>query len=96
MPNVYFLFGNDEFAIARKLKEFDSDFTDPTSADMNTARLDARSMTENDLNNAVNAMPFLAQRRLVLLENPRRNTTIHLPVRSFLSILRRLLIQRAS
>jgi len=70
MPNLYFLFGNDEFAISRKLKDFDSDFTDPTSADMNTARLDARSMTENELNTAVNAMPFLAKRRLVLLENP--------------------------
>jgi DNA polymerase-3 subunit delta len=36
---------------------------------MNTARLDARSMSEDDLNNAVNAIPFLARRRLVLLEN---------------------------
>jgi hypothetical protein len=27
---------------------------------MNTTRLEARTMTENDLNNAVNAMPFLA------------------------------------
>jgi len=70
MPNFYFLFGNDEFAITRKLKEFESDFTDPTSADMNTARLEARSMSEDDLNNAVNAMPFLAKRRLVLLQNP--------------------------
>jgi DNA polymerase-3 subunit delta len=70
MPNIYFLFGNDEFGIARKLKEFESDFTDPTSADMNTARLDARSISEDDLNNAVNAMPFLAKRRLVLLQNP--------------------------
>ena len=70
MPNFYFLFGNDEFAITRKLKEFESDFTDPTSADMNTTRLEARSMSEDDLNNAVNAMPFLAKRRLVLLQNP--------------------------
>ena len=70
MPNFYFLFGNDEFAITRKLKEFESDFTDPTSADMNTARLEARSMSEDDLNNAVNAIPFLAKRRLVLLQNP--------------------------
>lgn len=68
--NLHFLFGNDEFAISRKLKEFESDFDDPTSADMNTARLDARAMSENDLNNAVNAMPFLARRRLVLLANP--------------------------
>ena len=70
MPNLYFLFGTDEFAITRKLKEFEADFSDPTSADMNTARLEARSMDENDLNNAVNSMPFLAKRRLVLLENP--------------------------
>ena len=70
MPTLFFLYGNDEFAIARKLKEFAADFSDPTSADMNTARLDARSMSENDLNNAVNAMPFLAKRRLVLLQNP--------------------------
>ena len=70
MPTLYFLFGNDEFAISRKLKDFESDFTDPTSADMNTARLDARSMNDTDLNNAVNAMPFLAKRRLVLLANP--------------------------
>lgn len=70
MPNLHFLFGNDEFAIARKLKDFESDFTDPTSADMNTARLEARTMTENDLNTAVTSMPFLAKRRLVLLANP--------------------------
>jgi DNA polymerase-3 subunit delta len=70
MPNIYFLFGNDEFAITRRLKEFVADFPDPTSADMNTARLDARTMTENDLNTAVNAMPFLAPRRLVLLADP--------------------------
>ena len=69
-PNVYFLYGNDEFAISRRLKEFEADFSDPTSADMNTARLEARTMTENDLNTAVNAMPFLAPRRLVLLANP--------------------------
>src|SRR5215212_5748622 len=70
MSNIHFLYGNDEFAISRRLKDFESDFPDPTSADMNTARLDARTASENDLNNAVNAMPFLAQRRLVLLANP--------------------------
>lgn len=70
MPNIFFLYGNDEFAISRKLKEFESDFSDSSSADMNTARLDARTASENDFNNAVNAMPFLAKRRLVLLANP--------------------------
>jgi len=70
MPNIFFLHGNDEFAINRKIKDFESDFSDPTTAGMNTARLEARTMTENDLNNAVNAMPFLAANRLIILSNP--------------------------
>jgi len=70
MSNVIFLYGNDEFAITRRLKDFESDFSDPTTAGMNTAHLEARSMSEDELNNAVNAMPFLASKRLVILSNP--------------------------
>jgi DNA polymerase III subunit delta len=70
MPNVIFLYGNDEFAMARRLADFNSIFGDVTSADMNTARLDARSVTEDDLNTAVNSMPFLGKQRLILLSNP--------------------------
>ncbi|MGZ6316375.1 MAG: DNA polymerase III subunit delta, partial [Anaerolineales bacterium] len=68
--NVTFLYGNDEFAIRQRLAEFGALFDDPSSADMNTARLEARTMSEDDLNNAVNAMPFLAKQRLVMLSNP--------------------------
>ena len=70
MPNIFILYGNDEFAITRRLKDFESDFTDPTTAGMNTARLEARSMSEDEFNNAINAMPFLAPKRLVILSNP--------------------------
>ena len=67
---LFFLYGNDEFSIARRLKEFEFEFPDRTSAEMNTARLDARSLADEELNNAVNAMPFLAASRLVMLANP--------------------------
>jgi DNA polymerase-3 subunit delta len=70
MPTIFLLYGNDEFAIARKVKDFESGFNDPTTADMNTTRLEARTMSENDLNNAVNAMPFLAPSRLVFIAYP--------------------------
>ena len=70
MPNIFILYGNDEFAITRRLKDFESDFSDPTTAGMNTAHFEARSMTEEELNNALNAMPFLAPKRLVILSNP--------------------------
>ena len=68
--NIIILYGNDEFAITRKLKDFESDFSDPTTAGMNTARFEARSMTDEEFNNALNAMPFLAPKRLVILSNP--------------------------
>ncbi len=67
---IYILYGNDEFAITRKLKDFESGFSDPTTAGMNTARFEARSMTDEEFNNALNAMPFLASKRLVELANP--------------------------
>jgi DNA polymerase-3 subunit delta len=70
MPNVEFLYGDDEFAIARRLNEFMADFPDASSAEMNITRLDAAAMSDGDLNNAVNAMPFLAEKRLVILANP--------------------------
>jgi DNA polymerase III subunit delta len=70
MPNIFILFGNDEFAITRKLKDFESGFSDPTTAGMNTAHFEARSMSDEEFNNALNAMPFLASKRLVTLANP--------------------------
>ena len=67
---VVLLYGDDEYAIARRLAEFGSIFADRSTADMNTAQLDARTVSQDDLNNAVNALPFLAGQRLVLLANP--------------------------
>ena len=71
MPDhhVHFFFGNDEFAIRKQAEKFASKFSDPTTAGMNTSRLDARTVSENDLSNATGSMPFLADKRLVLLEN---------------------------
>jgi DNA polymerase-3 subunit delta len=68
--NVVLLYGNDDFAMRRRERAFESAFSDETSASMNTRRLEARTMSEDDLNNAVNAMPFLAEQRLVFLSDP--------------------------
>ena len=67
--HIFFYFGNDEFAIRKQADKFASIFSDPTTAGMNTSRLDLRVASENDLSNAVGALPFLARQRLVVLEN---------------------------
>jgi DNA polymerase-3 subunit delta len=74
-PHILFFYGNDEFAIRKQAEKFDAMFSDPTTAGMNTARLDARHASESDLVNAVGAMPFLAPQRLVILENVSKKYT---------------------
>ena len=70
MPHIYYYYGNDEFAVRKQAEKFGASmFSDPTTADMNTSRFDARTVSENELNKAIGAMPFLAAQRLVLLEN---------------------------
>ncbi len=73
--HIFFYFGNDEFAIRKQAEKFASMFSDPTTAGMNTSRLDARTVSENELTNAIGAMPFLAPQRLVVLENVSKRYT---------------------
>ncbi len=64
---ILFIYGNDEFALARRLKKVQQRVD---KDGMNTTQLEARTMRKEELNTAVNAMPFLAERRLVFLEKP--------------------------
>lgn len=75
-PHIFFYYGNDEFALRKQAEKFSASmFTDPTTADMNSSRLDARTVSENELTKAVGAMPFLAPQRLVVLENVSKKYT---------------------
>ncbi len=74
-PHIFFFYGNDEFAVRKQAEKFGAMFSDPTTAGMNTSRLDARTTNENELTNAVGAMPFLAPQRLVILENVSKKYT---------------------
>lgn len=69
-PVVYVLNGEDEYAISSFLSALQGRMGDPTTAEMNTTRIDGRSLSFDALINAVSAMPFLAQRRLVIVTNP--------------------------
>ncbi|MCJ7723132.1 MAG: DNA polymerase III subunit delta [Anaerolineales bacterium] len=67
---VIILYGDDEHAVSKRLKAYQAALGDSTTADMNITRLDGRSLTDEELNNAVNSLPFLGDKRLVLLANP--------------------------
>lgn len=81
------LYGTDEFAIARRL----ADIAAQTDKDgMNTSRLEARLTSDEELNNAVNAMPFLSDKRLVIIANPSQKYGAGEPRKKFTEFLGRI------
>jgi DNA polymerase III subunit delta len=70
-PSVILLHGNDEFAIAEHIEKLCAGLGDPSTADMNIARFDGRAGLDFEaLYTAVNAAPFLAPRRVMVLAHP--------------------------
>jgi DNA polymerase-3 subunit delta len=70
-PSVIILHGSDEFAIAGHIAKLCAGLGDPSTTDMNVARFDGRAGIDFEaLNTAVNAMPFLAPRRVAVLMHP--------------------------
>ncbi len=69
-PSVYLLMGDDMHAMQGIVRDLIAHMGDPVSAEMNITRLDGSRALGNELAEAVNAYPFLVERRLVILENP--------------------------
>jgi len=70
-PAVYILYGDDEFAlqgfINQKLKPL---MGDAANAEMDITHLDGAEITLRDLHAETHSMPFLTQRRMVILSQP--------------------------
>jgi DNA polymerase-3 subunit delta len=69
-PSVYLLFGDDTHAMQAFVRELIARMGDPGLAEMNTTRLDGKTASEEDLRTAVGSLPFLCERRLVILAHP--------------------------
>jgi DNA polymerase-3 subunit delta len=70
LPVVIVLHGDDLFAIQREVEKLLASLGDPALAELNLTRLDGRSVSLDDVYTAANAMPFLAERRCVVLSHP--------------------------
>lgn len=69
-PVVIILRGDDRQGIQEVLRDLEARLGDPSIASLNLTRLDGRSASEEDLRTASLAIPFLSDRRLVVLTNP--------------------------
>ena len=68
-PVVYILRGDDREAIESHIHTFYASLGAPDMAEMNTTRLEGKTASMNDLRSAALALPFLTERRLVVLED---------------------------
>ncbi len=67
---VYVLHGEDEFSMAQEIGKLEAKVGDAATASLNTTRLDGRTLSFAELENAARAMPFLAERRMVVVYHP--------------------------
>jgi DNA polymerase-3 subunit delta len=65
---LYILFGEDDFSVKQALEEIKKGMGDPTAMMTNTTVLEGRQATPEQLRNASETVPFLADKRLVIVE----------------------------
>lgn len=68
-PTVYLLYGDNDFAIGQAVHSLTEQFDDPSAAQLNIERLDGRSVSLGRLQEICHSVPFLAPRRLVIVEH---------------------------
>jgi DNA polymerase-3 subunit delta len=69
-PVVYVFHGDDEFAISESIAELKSRLGDPSTVELNLTTLDGRSFSIEEFETAGKSIPFLAERRLTVLNHP--------------------------
>ena len=70
-PRLIILHGDDIFAMERAVNDLRGRVSDdPGMADLNTTNLDGRQASDEDIRTATGSLPFLADRRLVVLVHP--------------------------
>lgn len=69
-PAVFILQGDDSLAIKEFIDALCARLGDPGLVDLNTTRLDGRTCTEEEIKSSLYSLPFLAEKRLVILTHP--------------------------
>lgn len=64
----YILHGEDELSRTETLNQLRAKMGDPQFADLNTTQFDGRKLTLSELTHACDAVPFLADKRLVIVD----------------------------
>lgn len=69
-PVIYLFHGDDELAITEAIGTLKARLGDPSIVDMNLTMLDGRYFSIEDFETASKSMPFVADRRLIIVSHP--------------------------
>lgn len=69
-PVVYLLHGEDEFSIIEEIHKLEMKLGEGSNATLNTTRLDGRTLSLDELENAARVLPFMTRRRIVEVYSP--------------------------
>lgn len=86
-PRVFLLFGDDTHAMQAFVREMIARMGDPGMAELNTTQLDGKGASDEELRTAVSSLPFLSERRLVILSHPLARTQGADAKKRFLALL---------
>jgi DNA polymerase-3 subunit delta len=92
-PTFYVFHGEDEFTRSEALADFKRRLAPPDMVDLNTTVLDGKRITLAELRHTCDAIPFLAEKRLVIVEgllttlSPRKGQELPEARKRFLSDL---------
>jgi len=92
-PTCYVFHGADEFTRAETLADFKRRLGPPDTVDLNTTVLNGRTLTLADLRHACEAIPFLAEKRLIIVNDlltrlvPRKGGEASAAQKEFLAVL---------
>jgi DNA polymerase III subunit delta len=89
-PVVYLLHGDDEYAISQFITNMEAKMGDPSTAGMNITHFKSGHLPFDELTSVTQSMPFLAERRLVILHDPLANMQSAKVRERFKDILERL------
>jgi DNA polymerase III subunit delta len=67
LPPIAILHGEDDFEIAERVTALKAAMGDPSTASLNTTELDGKTVSFTDLRGICDAMPFLSEKRLVIV-----------------------------
>jgi DNA polymerase III subunit delta len=81
---VFFFYGPNTYAARNKIRRLVDQYRHKAGSDFGLERLDGASVSANDMASALMAMPFLANSRLVIIENLAANKTVSAKIEKLL------------